>query len=345
MSSNSNLQPVDLRSRATRPSVGRPITKKIARRNKPNNLAPVVSPLAQSLPDFPINILPRSAGSSKVTIKIGDETHVLDNMIGYGGMASVYKLSYQGKELAAKYTNTHPMLLLGEGACGRRISSLPGFPQIYGLGLSDDGRAAIILMDFIPGKKADRLLHNDFKGKIPEEIVIRALRDIVRQLGLVHARGVIHRDIKPENILVNLEPETNRHLGSSLFDYGLATTQEFQINGLTNPLAGTAAYFSPEQAKGVVIDHRSDIYSLGITAYELLTGVNPQDPNFNNNPLVILGGIVDGTMIPDLTKLPENLRPIIGKMIDRDPARRHQNCWKLDLDLIGVLVDSGLDPS
>ncbi|MFA4844617.1 MAG: serine/threonine-protein kinase [Candidatus Margulisiibacteriota bacterium] len=311
-------------------------------------IAPVIRPLVQSRPDFPINILPLSASSSKVIIRIGDKIHILDNMIGRGGMADVYKFPYKGRALAAKYTKTYPLSLLEEGAVGRRLSSLSGFPQIYGLELSDDGRAAIMLMDFIPGKKANHLLHRDFRGHIPEEIVIRALRDVARQLGQVHAQGIIHRDIKPENILINLDPKTNRYLGSSLFDYGLATTLEIQIKKLTNPIAGTPAYFSPEQAglkEGEAIDHRSDIYSLGITAFELLTGVNPQDPNFSPNPIEIMKGVANGTMIPDLAKLPEKLRPIIGKMIDRDPARRYQNCWELNLDLTDALVDSGFDPS
>jgi serine/threonine protein kinase len=297
-----------------------------------------LSPLAQSLPTLNFHALP-SIKDQPIALNIqGTQVTLSDsNKIGQGGMAAVYKVFADGRELAAKYTSIPKLaaFLRKEGVFGSQLNSAPGFHQVYGV--ADAGGGAVLLMDFIPGEKASRLA-----GILPQATVIRCIRDISLRLYEAHLQGIIHRDIKTENIMIEIE--NGRHVKSSLFDFGLATTVDEQRrqSGL---MVGTPAFFSPEQARGQALDPRSDLYSLGVVFYEMLTGRNPIDPRNDMPAYDLINSVALGTVAPDLTKLPVELRPIIGKMLERNRETRYQDCLAVFLDLATVLENMGLDPN
>src|SRR5574338_927237 len=119
------------------------------------------------------------------------------------------------------------------------------------------------------GSLSDRIR----RGAIPVEDVERLLRQIAGALDYAHRQGVVHRDIKPDNILLDREGH------ALLADFGIVKLLEGTPSGsqltVTGGLVGTPAYMSPEQAQGLAIDSRSDIYSLGVVVYEMLTGKQP----------------------------------------------------------------------
>lgn len=293
---------------------------------------------SQNQPAFGFQALPPNSGQSVALNINGTQVTLNDsNKIGQGGMAAVYKVFADGRTLAAKYA-TRPEFakyLRKEGAIGLQLNPTPGFYQVYGV--ADAGAGAVLLMDFIPGEKASALA-----GTLTQETIIKSIRDISLRLHEAHLQGIIHRDIKTENIMIEIE--NGRHVKSSLFDFGLATTVEEQ-KLKPNKLAGTPAFLSPEQARLESIDQRSDIYSLGVVFYEMLTGRNPIDPNNATPVYELINRIALGTITPDLTKLPIELRPIIGKMLDRDRETRYQDCLAVFLDLATVLESMGIDPN
>src|SRR5579862_2169659 len=123
-------------------------------------------------------------------------------------------------------------------------------------------------MQYIPGRPLERAMRED--GAFPPERAEAILVDITAALAYAHARGVVHRDIKPDNIFLN--DETGRALVS---DFGIALSAEQGGQQPNDMIVGTPAYMSPEQIDGVELDGRSDVFSLGLIGYEMLTGVRP----------------------------------------------------------------------
>jgi alpha-tubulin suppressor-like RCC1 family protein len=177
-------------------------------------------------------------------------------------------------------------------------------------------RGLALVMQYIPGRSLGRAIHED--GRFTPERAEAVLSDIAAALAYAHARGVVHRDVKPENIFLN--DETGRAL---LSDFGIALSAEA---GRQQPnadlLVGTPAYMSPEQIDGVVIDGRSDLFSLGIIGHEMLTGIRPwvDDPvsdvmyRQKFEPLPPLAG-----QRPDV---PDRLRAVLERSVQKDRADR-----------------------
>lgn len=297
-----------------------------------------LGPLTQSPSPLDFHTLPPINGQPIALNIKGTEVTLSDsNKIGQGGMGAVYKVFADGRDLAVKYAQIPQLAqyLRKEGAIGLQLNAAPGYHQVYGV--ADAGSGAVLLMDFIPGESALKL-----RSQITMETAVKCIRDISLQLHEAHLQGIIHRDIKLENIMVELD--NGRHVKSSLFDFGLATTVDEQRRK-AGPMVGTPSCFSPEQARGEALDQRSDIYSLGIVFYEMLTGRNPIDP-YNAMPVYeMVKKIAAGTATPDLTKLPIELRPIIGKMLERNLDSRYQGCLDVFLDLATALENMGLVPN
>jgi serine/threonine protein kinase len=197
--------------------------------------------------------------------------------LGRGGSAVVYRARDRelGREVAIKVVHSNQaddgeaMARLAREA---RLVALLRHPNIVPL-LSvrhlSDGLA--LIMQHVPGRTLKRAIRED--GPLPIEIVEHVLREIASALAYAHGRhGIIHRDIKPENIY--LDEEVGRAV---LSDFGIARSGGESESSLTlvGTALGTPAYMSPEQIDGTPLDGRSDLYSLGLVAYEMLTGQQP----------------------------------------------------------------------
>lgn len=197
----------------------------------------------------------------------------IEAVLGIGGMGVVYRatdlalevpiaLKLLRPELAARadaFERFRQELLMARQVSSQRVVRIHDLAQ-------HDGQW-LISMDLIDGEGLDRRLDRD--GAMPPEDAVRIARQLAEGLSAAHARGVIHRDLKPANVLI--DREGNAYIS----DFGVA--RSLASNGLTQSgaVVGTPDYLSPEQARGEPVDARSDLYTLGLILYEMLTGAMP----------------------------------------------------------------------
>jgi len=247
--------------------------------------------------------------------------------IGTGGMATVYK-AYQSnmdRYIAIKILPFHlsndsefTKRFQREARAIARLEHSHILP-VYDYGESDG--IPYIAMRYI---KAGTLRDRMSKGSLPLEEINRLISQVGSALDYAHRMGVIHRDIKPSNVLMDDQGDTY------LSDFGLARmmepSQKLTASGVG---LGTPAYMSPEQGQGVKIDHRSDIYSLGIILYEMATGHVPYEAE---TPMaVVLKHITDQLPLPHTINpnVPEQVERVILKALAKDPANRYQTAGEM----------------
>ena len=186
----------------------------------------------------------------------------------------------------------------------------PNIVRIYDLGVSDDH--AHIAMEYLPGGS----LRNKIEVGIPEKHAVEITRQVASALANLHEVGILHRDLKPGNIML-------RGDGSiALIDFGLAKRM-FPTEEITGSreIFGTPYYMSPEQGRGHDVDERSDVYSLGIIFYELLTG---EKPYTGKNAMGIIFKHSEEP-IPDLPRRLKQYQPLIDKLLAKNPKDRIQS--------------------
>ncbi|MDD1478069.1 Stk1 family PASTA domain-containing Ser/Thr kinase [Arthrobacter sp. H16F315] len=202
-----------------------------------------------------------------------DGRYLIQSRLAGGGMSTVYVATDQRleRDVALKVLHPHlagdPQFLdrLGrEAKAAARLSH----PHVVGvLDQGEDGRAAYLVMEYIKGHTLRDVLKA--KGALPPRLALALIDPVVEGLGAAHNAGLLHRDIKPENVLIADDGRIK------LGDFGLA--RAISTSTSTGALIGTVAYLSPELVLGRPSDARSDIYSVGIMLYEMLTGQQPFD--------------------------------------------------------------------
>ena len=246
--------------------------------------------------------------------------------IGEGGMAIVYK----GKDrllnryvaikiLRPEYTKDEEFIesFKRESQASARLSH-PNIVGVYDVG--KEGNIHFIVMELIEGKVLSEVIKE--KGRIEYKEAISIIRQVASALSLAHKNQIIHRDIKPHNILI-----TNTGV-AKLADFGIAkAVSAATIVGGNNKIMGSVHYFSPEQARGSYVDERSDIYSLGIVLYEMLTGKVPFD---GDNPVSIALMHINDPM-PSVTKEVPGIPPQLEKIVNRATEKYQSNRYK-DVD-------------
>ena len=261
---------------------------------------------------------------------IADRYEIL-KLLGEGGMGAVYKA--RDRELdrlvALKVIRAelagHPTVLARfkqELILARKVTHR-NVIRIFDLGVADGLR--FITMEFVEGRDLSSCLEGQTKFA-PKEAV-KILRQVCSALEVAHSEGVIHRDLKPQNIMIE---ESGR---ACVMDFGLARSVE--TTGLTQvgAVLGTPAYMSPEQAKGIPADERSDLFSLGIIAYQMLTGVVPFKAE------TVLASMLLRTQGPPAPPvqldpvIPQQLSDIVMKCLAADPSNRYQTAAELNKDL------------
>src|ERR1700677_49194 len=252
-------------------------------------------------------------------------------MLGQGGMGAVYKA--RDKELdrflALKVIRpelaVHPDILhrfKQELILARQVTH-KNVIRIFDLGEADGIK--FITMEYIEGQDLKHIV--DEQGKLKTEESVRILCQVCAALEAAHAEGVVHRDLKPQNIMIG---EGGR---VCVMDFGLARSME--ATGLTQAgaLMGTPAYMSPEQAKGMAADERSDLFSLGIIAYLMLTG---EIPFKADSALASMLLRTQGPPPPSIKldpTIPQALSDVVQKSLAVDPKDRYQSAALMGQDL------------
>jgi serine/threonine protein kinase/formylglycine-generating enzyme required for sulfatase activity len=250
--------------------------------------------------------------------------------LGQGGMATVYMatqvsldrtVSVKVMESDALTDETSKQRFENEARTIARLSH-PNIVAIYEVGRTDDGRM-YYTMPYLPnGDLAQRDLGQD------EGRVVDLLKTLLSALDYAHARGIVHRDVKQENVL--FDDDNRPHLA----DFGIAISKTDEVRITTAGLAvGSSGYMAPEQARGDAVDARADLYSVGVLAFELLTGHLP----FRSNDALALALMHAQKDIP---RLPPNLRhwqAFIDKAMAKAPEQRFANAKEMleALDRIG----------
>ncbi len=212
--------------------------------------------------------------------------------------------------------------------------SHPNIVSIFDRGEADDG-TYYIAMEYLPGGTLkDRILR---RGALPPRTAAAVALQIAEALRAAHERDVIHRDIKPHNILITGSGDVK------VTDFGIARAASSSTMTRTGHILGTAHYISPEQAMGEPVGPASDLYSLGVVLYEMLTGEMPFDAD---TPLGIAMKHVNGHLVPPQIlnpEVPDGVNAVTVRLLAKDPEDRYADEADLIEDLERVVA--GLDPS
>ena len=273
------------------------------------------------------------------TGKIGHYTIVSE--LGRGGMGVVYKaheeslnrfvaIKVLGEQLSGDPSFVTRFVREAQAAAAL---SHPNIIQIFFIG-EDNGRHYFV-MEYVKGKSLLAMVKEE--GKIDNPRATQYMLQAANGLAVAHDRGFLHRDIKPANLLVDESGLLK------IADFGLALPQDAATRlTATGMLVGTPGYLSPEQCMAQPVDQRTDIYSLGVTFYEVLSGRMPFQAD---SPLALLRKILHEEP-PDITTLnqavDEKTRGIVHRMIAKDHDQRYQSCHELVADLEEVLGVPGV---
>jgi eukaryotic-like serine/threonine-protein kinase len=260
--------------------------------------------------------------------------YVIENKIGEGGFGAVYRATHPliGKVAAVKVLarqySADPQMLSRFVAEARAVNQIRhrNIIDIFAFGQIEDGRHFYV-MELLDGEPLDRFVEET--GGCSLGAAIPILREVARALDAAHAKGIAHRDLKPENVF--LVRDADGTMTPKLLDFGIAkllgsASQETGHRTRTGSPIGTPYYMSPEQCRGRDVDHRTDIYSFGCLAYELLTGKVPFDAE--ENITILFKQINDEPVPPSqvvaenpaLPPLPAGVDEAIAWMMKKEPA-------------------------
>jgi serine/threonine protein kinase len=248
----------------------------------------------------------------------------VEGTIGYGGMATVYRGfdPQLHRPVAIKVLHHHlartgssRQRFLREAQSAAAIAH-PNVIPIYGV--HQAAGKSFLVMPLITGGSLQQRI--DREGPIGLEDMLRIALQIAEALDAAHTRGVIHRDVKPANIL--LEDGNKRVV---LSDFGLARTLDDAAITASGLIAGTPAYMSPEQARGEIVDHRSDLYSLGSVMYAMCTGHSPFQATSTLKILREVSSEVFPTVHRYQEQLPIWVDGLIARFTNREPNQRLEN--------------------
>jgi len=255
-----------------------------------------------------------------------DEEYEIVDELGRGGMAIVFKAKEKqlDREVAIKvlpfslaFDKEFVERFQREARTSARLEH-PNIIPIYRVGKS--GRVIYFVMKFLRGKPLSNIL--GARGSLPPAEIRRILADVARALAYAHKKEIVHRDIKPDNIMFD------EHGHAVVTDFGIAKAASGGKLTGTGMSIGTPHYMSPEQAKAQPLDGRSDIYSLGVVAYQCLTGSVPYDGEDSFS--IGYKHIMEEIPTPPLEN-PEKrqLFEVVKKMMAKTPAQRFQNADEL----------------
>src|SRR5437773_5605974 len=259
--------------------------------------------------------------------------YLVRELVDAGGMGIVYKAhdTRLGRHVALKFLPPHlgkqpaaKQRFLTEARAAAALDH-PNICTIFEIGETDEGQLFLAMPLYDGETVAARLK----RGRLPFEDAVPIAVQIARGAGAAHARGVVHRDIKPSNVMLL------RDGAVKILDFGIATIDD--LSPVDNVARfGTLAYMSPEHVRGGAIDHRSDIWSLGVLLHEMLTGIRPFD---GGDPAVVADAILNrepdliATSHPDV---PAGIERVLRRALAKLPENRYPSIAVFAADLLAL---------
>lgn len=253
----------------------------------------------------------------------------LKEIIGSGGSATVY-LAYDlilRRDVAVKvlkydFVNEEKMLQRFQREA-KLISTVYHQNIVNLYDVDQDGQYSYLVMEYIEGKDLKQYIRDN--GKLSTQSVYHIMKQIVSAMASAHKKGIIHRDLKTQNILISKDNVVK------ITDFGIATGLNEATLTQTNTLVGSIHYLSPELARGSKATIQSDVYSLGIIMYELMSGTVP----FNGDTAVSIAMKHFQNEVPDITSayFPQSITNVMLKALSKDPNCRYESCDEMLLAL------------
>ncbi|QJR37838.1 serine/threonine-protein kinase PknK [Gemmatimonas groenlandica] len=267
-----------------------------------------------------------------------DSRYRVIERIGGGGMGVVYRARDErlDRDIALKFLSAH---LSADPAAKKRFLiearaaaaiEHPNICTVHEIGDTADGLLYIVMACY-DGETLDRRIA---RGPLPVEDALHIAGEIARGLSKAHERGIVHRDIKPANVMVTQDGHVK------ILDFGIAKLTDV-VSTQTVGAIGTAAYMSPEQAFGESVDHRTDIWSLGVVLYEMVTGVRPFRGPADHAVLVAALSADPAPMATLRADVPASVESLVRRMLAKRPADRVANA----AELIGAIAASAAAPA
>ncbi|CAN5642556.1 protein kinase [soil metagenome] len=263
-----------------------------------------------------------------------DGRYRVETRIATGGMSTVYRGTdirldrpVAIKVMDSRYAGDQQFLtrFQFEARAVARLSD-PGLVAVYAQGL--DGQHPFLVMELVEGGTLRELLRE--RGPMPPHAVTAVLRPLLSGLAVAHRGGLVHRDVKPENVLISDEGDVK------LADFGLVRAVAQAGITSTSVILGTAAYLSPEQVSSGNAGPRSDVYSLGILTYEMLTGTTPFD---GDTALAVAYQRMDQDVPAPgdgITGVPPQFDELVLRATARDPALRYADALDMGAELAAI---------
>jgi len=282
--------------------------------------------------------------------KVIDGRYEIQARIGEGGMGVVYKARQTSidRVIALKMLNqqmaqdpTWVQRFYNEAKACSRLQH-PNTIRMFDFGQTTDGRL-FMTMEFLDGVALRTALQN---GPMAPQRVVKILIQCCASLAEAHSIGIIHRDIKPDNVfLLNMAGSPDF---VKLLDFSVAKLLEGdRMSTQAGVVFGTPQYMSPEQGRGLPLDARSDLYALGILAFEMLTANVPYN---DENPMTVIQMHIRAEVPPMPQTVPYSVQAIVRRAMEKDPARRYQSSGEMmqhcqqvfaELNQGGVSVGAG----
>ncbi|MBI4853217.1 MAG: serine/threonine protein kinase [Acidobacteria bacterium] len=279
--------------------------------------------------------MPKGRKAAKLVGQLFAKKYFLESLIGEGGFGAVFSAKNidTNEKYAIKVLFIKPNAILDQErdlqyfqreATTLSLVQHPNIVKVFEIGISDQD-LPYLAMELIEGKLLSDALRSEGAFSLPR--LVKIISQLSKAVEAIHNQGIIHRDLKPENIIISGEGENEI---VKLLDFGLAKVfrgekDDKWLRTLTGrgQIHGTIFYMSPEQCEGKKLDERTDIYSLGILAYELLTGQPPFRGDF---PLSVMMLHLDAPPPPLRASRPDitlEIEIAILKALEKDPANRY----------------------
>ncbi|MBQ9408124.1 MAG: protein kinase [Clostridia bacterium] len=266
-------------------------------------------------------------------LKLISERYRILESIGTGGMSEVYKAidEKRGKVVAIKvlkeeYQKNADFIkrFRHEASAAAKVSH-PNIVKLYNVG--NDGDLQYLVMEYIEGRTLKQVIEEE--GRLKSERAVRYALKILAALDHAHKNNIIHRDIKPQNILVDADDDIK------VTDFGIARLVDSSTGTLTdsNSVLGSVHYVSPEQANGDPVDAKSDLYSMGVVLYEMLTGTVPFDGDTAVAIALKQVNELPRSMRFIYRDIPRSLDEVVMKALEKAPEMRYKTAAEMAKDL------------
>ena len=269
------------------------------------------------------------------------DRYELVELIGKGGMSSVFKAHDRLLDRTVAIKILHPHFTDDEEYVerfrreARSVAQLSHPNIVTVIDRGEDERRQYIVFEYVEGENLKQLLQRT--GPMPLRDVLLLGLQMARALAFAHARGLVHRDVKPQNVLLNDDGQ------AKMTDFGIARSVDVQGVTITGTVLGTSEYIAPEQARGQRVDAQTDVYSLGVVLYELLTGAVP----YEGETFVTVALQHVNEPVPSVLERRPDAPPRLALAVERAMAKSPDDRYESMDELVGELEAclDDVDPS